>query len=210
MPLNRKATFINLTTQEVEIKAIPLELRKKYLGGRGLNMYYLFQLTKKGMDPFDEDNPLIIGAGLLTGLFYGRLNVSGKSPESGYLGDSNAGGHFGPEMKVAGYDQIVIQGEADRPVYIRIVDDVVEVRDGAHLWNLDTWQTSSAIRTECQDHTIQVASCGTAAVNGVSFGSVVYQQRESHGAHRHGKSHGGQESESCRHFRHQRCPGRPS
>ena len=88
MPLNRKTAFINLTTQEVRVEEIPLDLRRKYFGGRGLNMYYLAKMAPKGLDPFDPDNPLIFGTGLLTGVFGGRMNVSGKSPESGFLGDS--------------------------------------------------------------------------------------------------------------------------
>ena len=92
MPLSRKTAFINLTTREVKVREVPLILRKNFLGGRGLNMYYLTNLAARGLDPFDPDNPLIFGAGLLTGVLGSRLNVSGKSPESGYLGDSNVGG----------------------------------------------------------------------------------------------------------------------
>ena len=70
------------------------------------------------MDPFDADNPFILGAGLLTGLFYGRLNVSGKSPESGYLGDSNIGGYFGAELSGTGLRHLIITGKSDKPVYL--------------------------------------------------------------------------------------------
>ena len=69
MPLSRKVAFINLSTQEIEAKSIPIEVRKKFLGGRGVNMHFFLTMVKKGIDPFDAENPLIFGAGLLTGLF---------------------------------------------------------------------------------------------------------------------------------------------
>jgi len=74
-------------------------------------------MIKKGIDSFDADNPLIFWAGLLTGLFSGRLNVSGKSPESGYLGDSNMGGYFGAELSDTGFSHLVITGKSKKPTY---------------------------------------------------------------------------------------------
>ena len=156
MPLNRKAAFINLTKQEVEIKEIPLELRKTYLGGRGLNMYYLFQLVKKGIDPFDEDNPLIIGAGLLTGLFYGRLNVSGKSPESGYLGDSNVGGYFGSELSATGLSHLIITGKSEKPVYLYLENEKIYFKDATRIWGKITRDTQESIRNELHDDRVKL------------------------------------------------------
>jgi aldehyde:ferredoxin oxidoreductase len=101
------------------------------------------------------------------------VNVSGKSPLTGYLGDSNAGGHFGPEMKYAGFDQIIVEGKAEKPKYIRIVNNEVEIRDAQEIWHLDTWETQQAIRRECRDHTIQVMCCGNAAVNGVTYACLM-------------------------------------
>lgn len=169
MPLNRKAAFINLTKREVEIKAIPLELRKTYLGGRGLNMYYLFQLTKKGMDPFDADNPFILGAGLLTGLFYGRLNVSGKSPESGYLGDSNIGGYFGAELSGTGLSHLIITGKSDKPVYLYIENEKIYFKDATRIWGQTTRDTQESIRNELKDDRVKILCIGPAGENLVRF-----------------------------------------
>ena len=158
-----------------KIEEIPEEYARKWRGGRGFNMEVFFREIPVDADPRGPENLLMFGVGPLTGTSFpgARVNVSAKSPHTGYLGDSNAGGFFGSELKYAGYDQIVIEGKANKPVYIRIVDDEVEIRDASHLWNLDTWETNSAIRKECGDYSVQIACCGTGAINGVSFASVM-------------------------------------
>jgi aldehyde:ferredoxin oxidoreductase len=94
------------------------------------------------------------------------------SPQTGILGDSNAGGFFGPELKFAGYDQVIIQGRADHPVYLWIEDDAVELRDARGLWGQDVWDTTSAIKRELGDTDVQVAAIGQGAENGVRFAGV--------------------------------------
>ena len=166
---------VDLTERTASVDEIPDEYARKWMGGRGYNMEVFYREVPVDADPRGPENLLLFGVGPTTGTSFpgSRVNVSGKSPHTGYLGDSNAGGHFGAEMKFAGFDQIIIQGCADAPVYLRIVDHEVEIRDAAHLWSLDTWDTSSAIRRECHDHTVQVACCGTASVNGVSYGNIL-------------------------------------
>ena len=166
---------INLTDRKSRIEEIPEDYARKWMGGRGFNMEVFFREIPVDADPWGPENLLLVGVGPITGTSFpgSRINVSGKSPHTGFLGDSNAGGHFSAEMKFAGYDQFVFEGKADRPVYVRIVDHEVEIRDASHLWGLDTWETQFAIRKECHDHTVQVACCGTASVNGVSFGNIM-------------------------------------
>ncbi|MFC2164937.1 aldehyde ferredoxin oxidoreductase C-terminal domain-containing protein [Acidobacteriota bacterium] len=166
---------IDLTERKTQKEEISKDYARKWMGGRGFNMEVFFREIPVDADPSGPENLLMFAVGPVTGTSWpgSRISVSGKSPHTGYLGDSNAGGHFGPEMKYAGYDQIVIQGKADRPVYISIADDKVKFKDATQIWNLDTWETNSAIRAENQDHTTQVACCGTGAVNGVSFGCVM-------------------------------------
>ena len=166
---------VNLTEMKTEIEEISEAYARKWMGGRGFNMEVFFHEIPVKADPWGPENKLIFGVGPITGTSFpgSRINVSGKSPHTGYLGDSNAGGHFSAELKFAGYDQIIIEGKAEKPVYIRIVDREVEIRDASHLWFHDTWETNSAIRSECHDHTIQIACCGTASVNGVSFGNII-------------------------------------
>ncbi len=166
---------IDLTDRRFAIEEISDDYARKWMGGRGYNMDLLFREVPVDADPRGPDNLLLFAVGPITGSSFpgSRMNVSGKSPHTGYLGDSNAGGHLGAELKFAGFDQIVIKGKSDKPVYIRIVDHEVEIRDAAHLWPLDTWETSSAIRDECRDHSVQVIACGTASVNGVSYGNLI-------------------------------------
>ncbi|NNF98535.1 MAG: 4Fe-4S binding protein [Desulfobacteraceae bacterium] len=166
---------VDLTERTMIVEEIPEDYARKWMGGRGYNMEVYYREIPVDADPRGPENRLIFGVGPLTGTRFpgARINVSGKSPHTGYLGDSNAGGHFSAEMKFAGYDQIVINGKADKPVYLRIIDQQVEIRDAGHLWHLDTWETNSAIRREAHDHTVQIACCGTAAVNGVSFANIM-------------------------------------
>jgi hypothetical protein len=94
MVLDRKIAFVNLSDASYEIKSIPLDWRRKFLGGRGINMHLLSKPYSSILDPFSPDNPLIFGAGLLAGIlgFGSRMNITSRSPESGHLGDSNMGG----------------------------------------------------------------------------------------------------------------------
>lgn len=173
MPLQRKTAFINLSTREVDVQPIPYRLRKQFFGGRGLNMYYLTHLTPKGIDPFDQANPLIFGAGLLTGVLGGRLNVSGKAPESGYLGDSNVGGYFGAELAGTGFSHLVIIGKSRTPVYLYIENEKITIKDATHLWGKQTGETQMMIRKELGDDRVQTVCIGPAGENRVRFACII-------------------------------------
>ncbi|MGD2124501.1 MAG: aldehyde ferredoxin oxidoreductase family protein [Desulfobacteraceae bacterium] len=145
------------------------------IGGRGLNSWRLYDELKRDIDPLSPENMLLIGVGPLTGSFLSAsayMTISGKSPLTGILGDSAAGGFFGPELKQAGYDQVIIAGKADKPSYLLIADDHVEIKDASHLWGLDLWQATSAIRRELGDNAVQVAAIGPAGENLVKFATV--------------------------------------
>ena len=129
LPIDRKIAFIDLSEQWVRVEEIPVELRRKFLGGRGLNMYLLSRHYTRGLEPFSPENPLIFGAGLLSGTlgFGSRLNISSKSPESGHLGDTNVGGEFAAELVKAGFSHLVITGKSEKPVYLLVKDSTVEI-----------------------------------------------------------------------------------
>ena len=151
------------------------ELARSFLGGRGLNVKRLWDELPAHTDALSPENTLIFGAGPLVGtLFPGgaRFNVTAMSPHTGILGDSNAGGFFGPELKFAGYDQLIVRGKADHPVYLCIRDDEVEIRDARGLWGRDTWETTLTIQEELGDPDAQVATVGQAAENGVTFAGI--------------------------------------
>ena len=115
MALNRKIAIVNLSTGDIDIKPIPLEVRKKFLGGRGLDAYLLYNHTEKGCDPLGPDNALIISGGILTATCASataRTHVMAKSPLTGLLGSANMGGFFAPELAWAGGRQAEERGKA--------------------------------------------------------------------------------------------------
>ncbi|MEM2915699.1 MAG: aldehyde ferredoxin oxidoreductase N-terminal domain-containing protein, partial [Candidatus Bathyarchaeia archaeon] len=143
-----------------------IEETKKYvsmfLGGRGINVWLLYNEVKPFIWPFDPANRIYFGAGVLEGLPIPgacRLSVESRSPLSAFggLGSANSGGHFGPELKFAGYDNLVIQGRSRKPCFLWIHDDYVEIRNGEHLWGRTTWETDDIIREELGDDDIQIA-----------------------------------------------------
>jgi len=174
MVLERKIAYIDLNKNSVEVTSIPLGLRDKFLGGRGINMYLLSKFYHPGLDPLSPENPLIFGTGLLTGTlgFGSRMNITAKSPESGHLGDSNMGGDFGAELVKAGLSHLVITGKSQKPVYLLIRNRKVEIRDTQKLWGKDTVETQKIIRQELGDEKIQVASIGPAGENLVRFSAI--------------------------------------
>ncbi len=170
-----KVARVNLTTGKVTVEPLEQQLARNYLGGRGFNMRRLYDEIPPNLDGLSPENKLFFSVGPLVGTFFpgaARFNVSAKSPQTGILGDSNAGGFFGPELKFAGYDQLIIEGKAPKPVYLFICNDRIEIRDAQHLWGQDVWATQSAILQELRDARVQVAAVGTAAENGVRFAGV--------------------------------------
>ena len=176
MALNRKIAYIDLSTGEVEVKPIPLEVRKKYLGGRGLDAYLLYNHTQKGCDPLGPGNALIISGGILTATCASataRTHIMAKSPLTGLLGSANMGGFFAPEMAWAGFHHLVITGKAESPVYLFIHNNTVEIRDAGHLWGLMTTDTQWAIREELGDEEVKSCVIGPAGENLVRYANVM-------------------------------------
>jgi aldehyde:ferredoxin oxidoreductase len=135
----------------------------------------MFNHIKPGIDPLSDENALIIGAGLLTGIKTcgaSRCDVAAKSPLTGGLGNSNIGGHFGPELRKTGYDHLVITGKANNPVYLWIHDEKIEILDAKHLWGLDTFETQSKIQIDHEDKKIQSLVIGTAGEKLVRFANI--------------------------------------
>src|SRR4030042_3031796 len=123
--LNGKILNVNVSTGVIEAEQIPEETYRAYLGGYGLGARLLFDRIPQGADPLGPDNVLGIMPGLLTGtpLFGNRFQVVAKSPKNNGWGDANCGGDFGPFLKHAGWDGILLTGQSDKPVYILIPDD---------------------------------------------------------------------------------------
>jgi aldehyde:ferredoxin oxidoreductase len=176
MALNRKIAYINLSNGDVETAPIPLEMRKLYLGGRGMDMYLLYNHTKQGIDPLGPDNVFLVSAGILGGTLASasaRTHVAAKSPLTGFVGSTNMGGFFAPELRWAGFDHLVIKGKAKKPVYLWIHDGEIEVQDASYIWGQGVFDTQESIRQELEDEEVKVMCCGPAGENLVRFANVM-------------------------------------
>jgi aldehyde:ferredoxin oxidoreductase len=146
-----------------------------FLGGRGFNSKRLYDEVPKDVDPLSPQNKLMFATGPLVGTAFplgARFNVSAKSPLTGILGDSNAGGHFAAEMKFAGYDQIIIEGKSRKPSYIFIEDQEIQIKDAEHLVGKDVYETTDIVVKDLGDRTVQVATVGPAAENHVLYAGI--------------------------------------
>lgn len=171
-----RVLWVDLTHKEIYTEDLSEELYSKYLGQSGINAKILYDNVGPDVDPLDPENHLIFGVGPLGGTLApcsGRFTVTSKAPLTGLFGDSNCGGHWGPELKYAGYDHIVITGRADRPVYLWINDEQVELRDASKVWGKTTWATEEYLQNKLGNNTIQVASIGPAGENLVNYAAII-------------------------------------
>jgi len=176
MAIDRKIAYIDLSTGEIKIKSIPLDVRRKFLGGRGLDAYLLYNHTKKGCDPLGPDNTIMVSGGFLAATLASataRTHVMAKSPLGGLLGSCNMGGFFAPELAWAGFHHLVIKGKAEKPVYLWIKNGKIEIRDARGLWGKTTTETQWTIREELGDEDIKSLVIGPAGENLVRFANVM-------------------------------------
>jgi aldehyde:ferredoxin oxidoreductase len=160
---------------QVKIQPIEKRLIAGFLGGRGFNSRILYDEAPKDVDPLSPRNKLLFATGPLAGTAFplgARFNVSAKSPLTGILGDSNAGGHFAAEMKFAGYDQIIIEGKSRKPSYIFVEDQEIQMKDADHLVGKNVYETTEIIKRDLGDRTVQVATVGPAAENRVLYAGI--------------------------------------
>ncbi|MCX7703904.1 MAG: aldehyde ferredoxin oxidoreductase family protein [Planctomycetota bacterium] len=175
MALSRKIAFINLSERSYRVEPISKKLRENFLGGRGIDAYFLYTRTKPGIDPFSPENPLMVSAGLLVGTLASasaRTHIMAKSPLTNLIGSANMGGFFAPELRFAGFDHLVVEGAADEWLYIFINDGKIEFRKANQLKGLSPQEAQTAIRDELKDQEIQVLSIGIAGENLVRFANV--------------------------------------
>ena len=174
---------IDLTSKEVSSEPLSKELMSNYIGGRGLNSRRLYDEMRPGISPFDPENPLLFAVGPLGGTLCpgsGRTTVTSLSPlmvvgnDSPGLGDGNVGGFWGPELKYAGYDQVIITGKSEQPVYIFIDDEDVNIKEGSHLWGKLINEADQIIKEEVGDTNIHIGCIGPAGENLVRFACVIF------------------------------------
>ena len=173
-----KGTYlrVDLSTKQIHKDALPESLARNYLGGAGFCAKILWDEVDARADPLGPENRLIFATGPLTGAFFtpaGRFVVAAKSPLTGIWGEAHCGGHWGPELKYAGYDLIIFQGRSEKPVYLFVDDDAIELREADHLWGKDTRETTNGAREELGDDTVKVACIGLAGENLVRYASII-------------------------------------
>lgn len=146
-----KILRVNLTNRTITKEDLDFELAKKYLGARGLGVKIMMDEVPANVDPFSPENKLIIATGGLTGApvpTSGRYMAITKSPLTGTIAIANSGGHWGPQFKATGHDLIIFEGKADKPVYLYINDDEVEIRDAEHIWGKTVSETTKILQEE--------------------------------------------------------------
>jgi aldehyde:ferredoxin oxidoreductase len=174
---HNKILHVNLTTGEIDVERPGDELFRLLVGGRALVAYLLLRDLAPGTDPLSPQNTLIFAPGLLQGSNLpgaGRHGVGGKSPLTGALGSSEAGGWWGHEFKRTGYDALVIHGRAPAPVYLWIADEAIEIRPARHLWGQETAPVQKSIRAEVGDERARVAQIGPAGENQVLYAAIMH------------------------------------
>ncbi|XHH09036.1 MAG: aldehyde ferredoxin oxidoreductase family protein [Candidatus Bathyarchaeia archaeon] len=157
---------VDLTTASTRVEKLDDETAKKYIGGIGLGMKLYLANSKAGVDPLSPENPLVLTVGPVSGTMFptggnGHAFIS-KSPETNLLGESVSHGTFGAELKRAGYDAIIITGKAEKPAYIWIDDNSIQLLDASAIWGKSPGETEDAIKEEIGDYYVRVASIGLA------------------------------------------------
>ncbi len=171
-----KLLRVNLSQGKISEEILEDAFYRKYLGGSGFIGYYLLKELKAGVDPLGPENKLIFANGPVTGtamIASGRNGVGAKSPLSGGIALSQVGEFWGAELRRAGYDAIIIEGQAEKPVYLWISDGKVQIKDASHLWGLQTKETQEKIQTELGDEKIRVAMIGPGGERLIRFACIM-------------------------------------
>jgi aldehyde:ferredoxin oxidoreductase len=175
---------VDLTRGVITKELLNPEWARDYIGGRGLGAKYLYEEMNPTVDPLGPENKLIFATGPLTGTNAScgaRYMVITKGALTNAITTSNSGGHWGPELKFAGYDMVILEGRADRPCYLWIYDENVEIRSADHLWGKNVWETEDLIREELGIPDTIVASIGPAGERLVKFACIMNDKHRAAG-----------------------------
>lgn len=179
-----KVLHVDLSSGKIEVETPPDSFYRLYMGGSAMALTYILQKVPKGADPLGPENILTIFPSVVTGASIAgqsRINVNAKSPMSGGIGDSQAGGFFPAEFKFAGYDGLVIYGRSPKWVYLTITDGKVNIHDASHLLGKVTGEVDSLLKQEVNDDKAQIMQIGPAAEKGVRFSGIVNMANRLHG-----------------------------
>ncbi len=174
---------VNLTEGTVLAEPLNLQWARQTLGGAGLATRYLLELTPPGIDPLGPENALIFMTGALTGTpsaSASRYSVVAKSPQTGYWGQSNSGGFFGPALKWSGFDGVIFEGVSPEPVYLLLMNGKAELRKANHLWGLTVPECDDQIQSEI-GKPVNVACIGPAGENLVRYAAIMNNKHRAAG-----------------------------
>ncbi len=181
---NGKILHVDLSSMKVRVEEPDELFYRTYLGGGGIASYYLLKNLRPGVDPLGPDNVLVFASNVISGVPIAgmtRYTVAAKSPLTGGFGEAEAGGFWGPELKFAGFDAIVITGKAAKPSYLWIHDGKVELCSAERVWGLETGPAQERIREELKEKRARVALIGPAGEKLVRFACVVNELKHANG-----------------------------
>ncbi|MFX0100642.1 MAG: aldehyde ferredoxin oxidoreductase family protein [Candidatus Hodarchaeota archaeon] len=176
MTINGKLLKITLSTGDTSTISLDKNTFKNYIGGAGLAARILYPLLNDNINPLSAENPLIFVPGSLTGSKApncGRHVVCARSPLTGIWGESNSGGHWGAELKSAGWDGVLILERSDKPIHIVIKDDDVQIKPAGELMGLSTLETEKRLKSDLGDKKFKVSSIGLAGENLVKYAAII-------------------------------------
>ncbi|NHM26112.1 aldehyde ferredoxin oxidoreductase family protein [Desulfofundulus sp. TPOSR] len=171
-----KLLRVNLTSGEFKVEELDKNELRKYMGCVGYAARLLYQEMPGGIDPLAPEAKVVLATGAVTGTLCpsgGSYEVCYKSPLTGTWNQARSGGAFGPKLKYAGFDFVVIEGKAEEPVYVYIHDGEAEIKPAKHLWGLNVEETTDALIRELDDPEISVATIGQAGENGVLYAALM-------------------------------------
>jgi aldehyde:ferredoxin oxidoreductase len=180
---NGKFLRVDLTQGTTQVEEVPELIYRMYLGGNAMGAYWLARELKPGVDPLGPDNIMVVATCLTTGCPISgtnRFSVVAKSPLTGGYGESEAGGWWGPELKLAGFDGIIIRGASHRPVYLWIADGKAELRDASHVWGKLSGEVQDTLKAQT-DPRARVLQCGVAGENLVRLANIVNELKHFNG-----------------------------
>ncbi len=180
-----KILYVDLTTGKTRTEKLSEDDAKKYIGGIGLGMKLYLSNSKAGVNPLSSQNPLVLALGPVSGTMFptggnGHAFIS-KSPETGGVGEAVSHGTFGAELKRAGYDAVILTGKAEKPVYLWIDDDAIQLLDASNVWGKSPFETEDAIKGEIGDYYVRVASIGLAGEKQSKIACIINEKTRAAG-----------------------------
>lgn len=175
-----KVLRVNLTDQTAIEEELPLQMAKDFIGGAGFGIKYLFDEVPARADALGPENKLIFAPGPFSGTNVpcaSRMAVTAKSPLTGAVGMALSGGHFPVELKFAGYDVLIVEGESKDPVYLWINKGEVKFRGAKKLWGMKTTDTQQIIKNDLKDQNVRIACIGPAGENQIKIASIINEWR---------------------------------